>query len=490
LTTVDSLLDRAPAFLLSFGDDGRIAYANATLLERLGWSREELIGKHVETLLTRAGRLFYQTHVFPLVKMHGRGEELFLIVEARDGEHIGTLWNLNRCIRDERAWIDCVVMEVRERRKYEDALLEAKRSAEAANVLLEEQAETLAEQAVELEAQQQQLMEQATELEVQTEALREANDELVEHTEALERERTAAQEARAAADLANGAKSDFLATMSHELRTPLNAIGGYVDLLSAGIYGSVNDEQRQALSRVKRSQRHLLGLINDILNLTRIEAGRIDYAISDLPLDTLVPELREMIDPQMAAKDLSFRVEVHGGIVLCADHEKTVQILLNLLSNAVKFTARDGTITLRSAPIAGDVGRIAIEVEDTGRGIPAAKLEAVFEPFVQVRSEPARANEGTGLGLAISRNLARGMGGDLSATSELGKGSTFRLTLPLVLASSGTASAAERLQKGIATEFKSITAEGGGGGGGDGEGGGGHKPHQTGSQPKTEKKKE
>ncbi len=229
---------------------------------------------------------------------------------------------------------------------------------------------------------------------------------------------------------ANRAKSEFVATMSHELRTPLNAIGGYTQLLLEGIYGPLSETARGALDRVMRSQRHLLGLINDVLNLARVESGRVEFTLENVPIADVVSELAAMVDPQMATKGLRYTVELSTpGLVVRADREKLVQILLNLLSNAVKFTPAGGAITMRTVRDERSLNTVRIEVTDTGRGIPEDKLDAVFEPFVQVRSDRAKGNEGTGLGLAISRNLARGMGGDLSATSELGVGSTFLLTL-------------------------------------------------------------
>jgi PAS domain S-box-containing protein len=388
-TEVPPLLDRAPCGFVSFGDDGCLTLANATLLEWLGYERDEVVGRHVEMLLTRAGQLFYQTHFFPLVKLHGRVQEIFLLASTKAGEELGVLCSAARRERGGVAAIDCVLFEVRERRKFEDALLAAKRAAEAANARLEDQA-------VELEMQSRQLQEQASALEQ-----------------------------------AGRAKDVFMATMSHELRTPLNAIGGYAQLLDDGVYGSVTAEQRQALERIVRSQRRLLGLINDVLNLARVESGRVDYSIADVALSDVAAELAVMVEPQMGAKGLTYRAELSPSPpCVRADREKLVQILLNLLSNAIKFTESGGAVTLRYAPEVQREATVRLDVTDTGRGIPAAKLDAVFEPFVQVRSEAMHGNEGTGLGLAISRNLARGMGGDLWATSEIGKGSTFSLTMP------------------------------------------------------------
>ena len=420
----DALIDSAPCGFVSFTDDGRLTIVNATLAGRLGYQRDELIGRHVETIFTVAGRLFFQTHFFPLVRMQGRAQEVFLMLRGKDGEEVGALCNAVRQRRDDVFHTDCVLLEVRERRKYEDALLQAKRTAEHANQQLEQQA-------LELELQHQQLQEQAAELQVQQDALQELNDELVVRTAELERQREDATKARAVADAANRAKSEFLAVMSHELRTPLNAIGGYTQLLETGVYGPISETQVGALARIARSQRHLLGLINDVLNMARVETGRVDYELKDVALSGVISELGDMIVPQIEAKRLSYKVVLPDEpLMVRTDREKLIQIVLNLLSNAVKFTAEGGAITLRCSPVDRPSAMVLIEVCDTGRGIPADKIEAIFEPFVQVRGDSTGNSEGTGLGLAISRNLARGMGGDLDATSDLGKGSCFRLTVP------------------------------------------------------------
>ena len=253
-------------------------------------------------------------------------------------------------------------------------------------------------------------------------ALSASNEEL---RQAAERESQLRHEAEAA----NLAKSDFLAVMSHELRTPLNAIGGYAELIALGVHGPVTAEQLEDLRRVKQSQRHLLGLINQVLNYTRVETGSLRYDPTDVPVREAVAAAEALVVPQMTEHGLTYDdLECAEELVVRADADKMQQILLNLLTNAIKFTDRGGHIRLACSTTADR--HVAISVIDTGVGIAPEKLESVFEPFVQVDQRLTRANQGVGLGLAISRDLARGMDGDLSAVSTPGAGSTFTLTLP------------------------------------------------------------
>jgi signal transduction histidine kinase len=274
-----------------------------------------------------------------------------------------------------------------------------------------------------------QLEEQAVELELQKEELQATAEEL-----ALQSER--AEQARAVAEEANRAKTQFLATMSHELRTPLNAIGGYADLLTMGLRGPLSDAQRADIGRIRRSGQHLLGLINDILNFAKLEAGQVEFRPAAFDADAVVREVEPLLLPQVEAKGLAYTTECADPAPrVYADPEKVRQVLLNLLTNAVKFTDAGGAVSLACAPCApaGAPGGAAVcfTVRDTGRGIPADRMESIFEPFVQVdRHLTAASQQGVGLGLAISRDLARAMGGDLTAESAPGAGSAFRLVLP------------------------------------------------------------
>jgi PAS domain S-box-containing protein len=250
------------------------------------------------------------------------------------------------------------------------------------------------------------------------------------HRDALEA-KAHAERLQAEAETANVAKTQFLTSMSHELRTPLNAIAGYADLMSLGIHGAVTPEQAEDLDRIKRNQRHLLGIINDILNFARLDAGRVDFNIINISAFDVVDDLHPMIRPQVAGRDLHLVCEeIDRDIQVRADREKLRQVLLNLLSNAIKFTPPGGEIRLSCH---ADEHVVEFIVTDTGIGIPRDKLSSIFEPFVQVSRSLAQPVEGTGLGLAISRDMVEGMAGSLTAMSDPGKGSTFRVTLPRAL---------------------------------------------------------
>ncbi len=248
--------------------------------------------------------------------------------------------------------------------------------------------------------------------------------DVTEYKHLVASERSARQEA----EEANAAKSQFLATMSHELRTPLNAIAGYSELLKLELRGPITPEQREDLERIDRSQRHLLSLINDVLNFAKIEAGHVAVESKAMGLANVIESLREFVEPQLREKGLTFTMaDDIPDSEACGDPDKVRQILINLLSNAIKFTPAGGRIELACAE---DEKMLYLCVEDSGSGIPEDKLEAIFEPFVQVNRDYASKHEGTGLGLSISRDLARRMGGDLTVTSSLGEGSKFVLALP------------------------------------------------------------
>ncbi len=245
--------------------------------------------------------------------------------------------------------------------------------------------------------------------------------------------------ARAAAEASNATKAKFLGTMSHELRTPLNAIGGYAQLLALGIRGPITPEQHHDLLSIQRSQAHLLGLVDSVLNYAQLEAGRVMYAMEDIELGQLVGGVHALVAPQMQGKKVGYSLlPCDSSLIVRADAAKLRQIILNLLGNATKFTAVGGHITVSCAmgivdtTAAGDdlPAMHSVRVLDTGSGIPADKLETIFEPFVQVNRTLSSPDIGVGLGLAISRELARGMGGDLTVSSTPGVGTTFTLTLP------------------------------------------------------------
>jgi signal transduction histidine kinase len=252
--------------------------------------------------------------------------------------------------------------------------------------------------------------------------VQEATTELAEQNELLRRQHIALEQASAL-------KSQFLANMSHEFRTPLNAILGYTHMLLHGVSGSVSDLQRKSLSRIDSNSRHLLALINDILDITRIEAGRMPLNLTTFNIPELVDEVMAELEPIIKRSSLTVRPQMPRSLpLLKSDRQKVKQIVLNLLSNALKFTP-SGSVTVAAAHDA-KAHQIVIKVVDTGVGIAADDQKKVFEDFRQLDSSPTRGYGGTGLGLSICRRLAQMLGGTIDLQSTAGQGSIFMLRLP------------------------------------------------------------
>jgi PAS domain S-box-containing protein len=354
-TQLDPFLDTAPCGFFSFGDDGVVGVVNTTLLEMLGRARDEVVGAHIENLMTVSSRIFYQTHFFPLLRLEGRAEEIFLTLRHQDGSAVPVLANARRAEREGALAIDCVVMQLRQRQKWEEEMMRARRAAEQANSV----------------------------------------------------------------------KAAFISMMSHDLRTPLNAISGYVELITMGIRGPVTEAQLQDLGRIRKASEYLLSMMNDVLSFARLEAGQLDISISAVELEGVLEQAEALVSPQLADAGLIYTRACDTNARVRADADRLQQILLNLLTNAVKFTPPGGSVTLSCE---SSEEHVILRVRDTGPGIPADQLERIFQPFVQLGQRgPAKA--GVGLGLSISRELARAMGGDLTASSVEEEGATFSLTL-------------------------------------------------------------
>jgi PAS domain S-box-containing protein len=284
------------------------------------------------------------------------------------------------------------------------------------------------------EAHAARLEELQAELELSNDELQRVNEELSARTRDAER-------ARALAESANQSKSAFLANMSHELRTPLNAITGYAELLALGIPGPINPKQSQHLERIRSSTDHLLRLINEILDLAKVESGQMNIRRERVSVPGIVHDALALIGPQAEKSGVELRNGVAAGnpCDCWGDEVRVRQILVNLLANGVKFTERGGSVRVScrfasepdpDARLVGEGPWTVIEVEDTGVGIPPEKRKDIFAAFVQVDPSHTREKGGTGLGLTIGLRMARLMDGDLTVRSEVGRGSCFRLWLP------------------------------------------------------------
>jgi PAS domain S-box-containing protein len=394
--------------------DGVIRSWNSGAQRIFGYTAAEIVGKPVSVLIPPE-RHDEEAEIIARLLSGDRVDHYETVRIRKDGEHVDISLSVSP-IRNPSGRIIGASKVARD-------VTELKRSQRAERELLDQLQELTSE-----------LEQQIDEGQSLQEELEQANNELVasladaetarEHAEAAQRD---ADEARRSAEGANAAKAQFLAMMSHELRTPLNAIVGYVDLFELGVHGPLTDAQREDLARIRRSEATLHRLIEDLLGFARLESGKIDYRYEDVVLDGFLATLEGFIAPRLVQKNLKYHFDPAGAsVTVSIDRDKVEQIMLNLLSNAVKFTDR-GRIDVRAA-VQESVFRI--EVKDTGRGIEAAQLDAVFEPFMQADRSLTRSAEGTGLGLSISRQLVRAMGGDITVESTPGHGSTFAVVLP------------------------------------------------------------
>jgi PAS domain S-box-containing protein len=394
-----------------------------------GYTADEIVGKHFSTF-------------YPEADIVARKPEKLLEIASRVGRVEDEGWRVRK--DGTQFWANVVITALHDDNggligfaKITRDLTERRNAEEQARSLVAEraarkEAEAYSQQLLHLSDQLQQ---QALELEAQTEEAQSLTEELEQANEELQQQAVEAETARAEADAANRAKTEFLAVMSHELRTPLNAIAGYAELLRMGIRGPVTAEQLEDLERIARSERTLLALVNDVLNYARMEAGQVDYADERVVVAALLADMETLVSPQLKAKNLQFTVgSCDPELAVRADGDKVQQILVNLMSNAVKFTAPGGSVEVTCE---GNATHVRIRARDTGIGIPPDKVQAIFEPFVQLDRSLTSTKEGSGLGLAISRDLARAMGGDLVVESTVGRGSTFILTLPRDRGSSG-----------------------------------------------------
>ena len=382
------LVELANSIILRWTHDGRITFLNEFGQRFFGYSAEEIIGRHVVGTIVppvESGgrdlrRLMEQICADPSAFEQNVNENM-----RRNGAHVWIAW-ANKMVWDAQgrvAEILSVGTDITESKRAQEAIRDL-------NITLEQRvAERTAELAV----------------------------------------------ARDRAEAADRLKSAFLASMSHELRTPLNSIIGFTGIILQGLAGPLNAEQRKQLEMVRDSSRHLLSLINDVLDISKIEAGQLEVRSEPFDLRASIVKVAGIVKPLAEKKGLALRVELAPEIgTLTSDPRRVEQVLLNLLNNAIKFTEQ-GTVTLTAeiapATLRTPYSTIRICVADTGIGIKPEDLSKLFQPFRQIESGLSRRHEGTGLGLAISRRLTDLLGGQVQAASDWGKGSVFTLTLPM-----------------------------------------------------------
>jgi PAS domain S-box-containing protein len=373
------LLEAAPDAILEVDREGRIVLLNAVAERMFGYSRAELLGQTVDLLVPidvkgrhRAHRAAYWSH--PSTRPMGSG--LDLSARRKDGIEFPVEISLSPIATGDGFRVSAIIRDVTERKQAEQRI----------RILHESFTR-------ELSATNQQL---------------ELRNREVERMNRL--------------------KSEFLASMSHELRTPLHTVIGFSELLSEQIEGPLNDKQKRFVNHIHEDSLHLLELINEILDLSKIEAGRLELRKETFDMSSALSETLASVKALASRKSIAIENLARGGILLHADRVRFKEILYNLLSNAVKFTPEGGRIRIE---VAIEAGCVAVSIADTGIGLAAEEHESVFDNFYQVGATTSGVREGTGLGLAITRRLVEQHGGKIWVESEPGKGSRFTFRLPL-----------------------------------------------------------
>ena len=374
------LLEAAPDAIIKVDAAGRIVLINRATEALFGYTREELVGQSVEILIPQSYR---RAHIGqrtgywknPVSRPMGRGMTLQAL--RRDGSQFPVEISLSPVQTEHEMRVVAIIRDVSERKRIEEAM---------------------------------HAMEQRFNNELNAK-----NAELERRNEEVEK--------------ADRLKSEFLASMSHELRTPLHTVIGFSQLLAEEIHGPLTEKQRRFVGHIHRDSQHLLELINDILDLSKIESGKVELRPENFEAKAEIQAVIDSIRPGADAKSIHIDLRMEQDYVLRADRVRFREVLFNLMSNAVKFTPAGGRIVISGST--ADNGFSCFCVEDTGIGISAEQVEAIFDKFYQVGSTTKGVREGTGLGLTITRHLVELHGGRIWVQSDPGKGSRFSFTMPL-----------------------------------------------------------
>lgn len=382
------ILDSAPCGFLRFSDDGTVFRANTTLSKMLGLPVSEIEGSHAAEILDQAGKVFFQTHFFPTLRIEGSVNELYLTLVGKDGTKIPVLLNAVRREKAEGCFNDCVIVGIEERDRFENALLKAKKEAERAN-----QSKEIA---------------------------------LVELSEAIESLALAKEEA----DAASLAKDAFLAALSHELRTPLTPVLLMASELERN--SALPSEIREQMSMMRRNIELEATLIDDLLDVSRIKHGKLTLNRATFDLHEIVAQTEEIVLRDVEEKQINLIIDVQASAHhVNGDPARIEQVIWNLLKNAIKFTPENGTITVTTKN--DENGRIIVEVSDTGVGIPGEQLPVIFTRFEQGHATGKHRFGGLGLGLSISQAIVLAHEGEIGAESQgEGQGATFSFSLQTI----------------------------------------------------------